>query len=62
MPCRPAALGLPAEAGGPLREALDEARRRAGLSRAAADAVADHGVTHTSLTRVLHARGEVRAG
>ncbi|MFH9860266.1 Clp protease N-terminal domain-containing protein [Streptomyces sp. NPDC017202] len=39
-----AALGLPAEGREPVREALDEARRRAGLSRADADALAGLGI------------------
>ncbi|MFC9291263.1 Clp protease N-terminal domain-containing protein [Streptomyces sp. NPDC057052] len=39
-----AALGLPAEGREPVRAALDEARRRAGLSRADADALADLGI------------------
>ncbi|MEU8652966.1 Clp protease N-terminal domain-containing protein [Streptomyces sp. NPDC048737] len=39
-----AALGLPVEGRGPVREALDEARRRAGLSRADADALAGLGI------------------
>ena len=39
-----AALGLPVERREPVRGALDEARRRAGLSRADADALADLGI------------------
>ncbi|MEU0113391.1 Clp protease N-terminal domain-containing protein [Streptomyces bobili] len=53
-----AALGLPVENREPVREGLDEARRRAGLSRADADALADLGIDVTAIvSRVEEAHG-----
>ncbi|USQ83436.1 peptidase [Streptomyces phaeoluteigriseus] len=53
-----AVLGLPAERREPVREALDEARRRAGLSRADTDALADLGIDVSAIvSRVEEAHG-----
>ncbi|MGV9938320.1 Clp protease N-terminal domain-containing protein [Streptomyces sp. NPDC003401] len=52
------ALRLPVEGRGPVREALDEARRRAGLSRADADALAGLGIDVSEIvSRVEEAHG-----
>ncbi|MGX1272308.1 Clp protease N-terminal domain-containing protein [Streptomyces phaeoluteigriseus] len=53
-----AALGLPPERREPVREALEEARRRAGLSRADTDALADLGIDVSAIvSRVEEAHG-----
>ncbi|MET9504758.1 Clp protease N-terminal domain-containing protein [Streptomyces sp. NPDC006622] len=53
-----AALGLPVEGREPVREALEEARRRAGLSRADAEALADLGIDVSEIvSRVEEAHG-----
>ncbi|MFF9057852.1 Clp protease N-terminal domain-containing protein [Streptomyces sp. NPDC101213] len=60
-----AALGLPVEGREPVREALDEARRRAGLSRADADALADLGIDVSEIvSRVeeVHGVGAMAGG